>query len=210
MGKLINGINGPIVGKVGKVHGSSRNGVSYVKGPYKDRTEKITAKEAGNRVRFAQAQSWLKPLLAFVREGFRDPEKKGVGFIEAKSYLMKNALQGVAPDISIDPALMLVSRGTLPLSNDITAEKPGIDTLQFTWDTAAVEGGSLYDQVMLLAYDIEHGVAAYNMTGQFRSTGADTLKIFGEKGSTWHLYLAFSAADRKSQSNSVYFGAIAM
>jgi hypothetical protein len=208
MAKYLNGINGPITGTIGNVVGSSYEGVPQLKGKYKKRTKNVTQKELDNRVKFGLSQAWLQPVLPFVREGFKKEEKKGRSFVNAKSYVSKNALEGIVPALSINPALVKVSRGDLPVSGNIAAAQTADGKLQFTWDTAAVEGGSPYDQAMLLAYDIEHGIAAYNMTGQFRSTGADTLKIMAEKGRTWHLYIAFSAADRKKQSDSVYLGTI--
>ncbi|AXY76818.1 hypothetical protein D3H65_23720 [Paraflavitalea soli] len=208
MGRLINGINGPIQGKVGAVIGSNWKGIPYVKGPYKERTTNVSKKEKANRGKFAMAQFWLKPLLPFVREGFKGYSATSEGFVAAKSWLLLHAFEGVAPAITINPALVKLSHGDLPLSDGIAVEKTAPGVLLFTWDTAPVEGGSSYDQVMLLAYDIDHTVAYYITTGQFRSTGTDVLNIPITKGRTWHLYLAFTAADRSMQSHSVYLGAI--
>jgi len=208
MGRLIGGINGPIQGKVGTVIGSSRNGIPYLKGPYKSRTTKISKKEKENRSKFARAQFWLKPLLEFVREGFKDYSLKSQGFVAAKSYLLRNAFEGTSKDIIINPSLVKVSFGDLPLSGNITAKLTGKDKLQFTWDTDPVAGASPYDQVMMLAYDIENAAAYFNITGQFRNTGSDVLLVNAAKGITYHLYVAFTAADRSRQSHSVYLGEI--
>jgi hypothetical protein len=85
MGRLISGINGPIQGKIGTVIGSSRNGVPYVKGPYKNRTLKVSVKELANRKKFAAAQYWLSPILNFVHEGFKGFSQRSQGFVAAKS-----------------------------------------------------------------------------------------------------------------------------
>jgi hypothetical protein len=208
MGRLPNGINGPIVGKVGTVIGSSRNGKDYVKGPHKLRTKKVSKKELGNRGKFAKAQAWLKPLLHFVQEGYLKYKKTSGAFVAAKSYLLLNAFEGVQPDIRINPALMKVSVGELPLSKDMAVEKTADYQLTFTWDPAWVTGGSNYDQVMMLAYDVDHAWASFRTTGQFRNTGIDTLNLFQAKGRTYHVYMAFTADDRSSQSDSVYMGTI--
>lgn len=208
MGKLISGLNGPIHGKVGSVIGSSWKGIPYVKGPYKKRTTKVSKKEKTNRNKFSMAQYWLKPLLDFVRQGFKGYSPTVEGFGAAKSWLLLHAFEGAGQDMRINPALVKVSHGDLPLSNDITVEKTPSGELQFTWDNSYVKEGSLYDQVMLLAYDINQQAAYYTTTGQFRSTGMDVLKIPKTKGRTYHLYLAFTAADRSRQSHSVYLGAV--
>jgi hypothetical protein len=62
---------------------------------------------------------------------------------------------------------------------------------------------------MILAYDIENGVAISNVTGQFRYVGEDTLELtpaIPER--TYHIYAAFVAADRSCQSSSVYLGTV--
>jgi len=208
MGRIPNGINGPIVGKVGTVIGSSRNGKAYVKGPYKKRTKKVTRVELGNRNKFGMSQRWLKPLLDFVREGFSKYKKTSGAFVTAKSHLLLHAFEGTAPDIRINPALVKLSTGELPLPADMAVALTGPGQLQFTWDAANIDYSHQYDQVMMLAYDIEHVAAYYHTTGQFRSTGSDTLNIDPTAGKTYHIYLAFTSADRSVQSESVYLGAI--
>jgi hypothetical protein len=121
--------------------------------------------------------------------------------------LLKNAFEGVQPGISINPALVKVSAGDLPLSDNIAVEKSGDDTIRFTWDPKTKDTDS-FDQVMMLAYDIEKGNALFRTTGQLRYTGEDALQVY--KGFTYHLYLAFNAADRSKQSDSVYLGEMEM
>ena len=208
MGRLVNGINGPIVGKVGTVIGSSYKGVPYLKGPYKPRTKSISDTEKGNRSRFAMAQAWLKPLLPFVRLGFKGYTPMVEGFIAAKSYLMKNAMEGTGADSIINPAKVKVSFGDLPLSENIAAKVIEGNQLQFTWDVPTAKGPAQIDQVMMLAYDIKNKMARFNTPGQFRRTGSDILELPQIKDRTYHVYAAFVAHDRSRQSDSVYLGEI--
>jgi hypothetical protein len=210
MGQLISGINGHIRGKIGTVIGSSWKSIPYVKGPYKKRTARVGRGEAGNRSKFSMAHFWLKPLLKFVREGFRGYTETVEGFNAAKSHLLLNAFEGIAPGIRINPALAAVSFGDLPMSNDIAVAKTAAGQLEFTWDPSAVEGGHPKDQVMMLAYNVEEAIAYYTTIGQFRRDGADVLHLDPMPGRTYHIYCAFTAADRSRQSNSVYLGAMTM
>ena len=51
MGRLVNGPNGPFIGKAGSFVGYTVNGVDYIKGIYKQRTKPPTEKEkVQNRV----------------------------------------------------------------------------------------------------------------------------------------------------------------
>lgn len=208
MGRLVHGINGAILGKVGTVIGSSRNGVAYIKGPHKPRTKRVSKPEKANRSKFSKAHYWLKPLLPFVREGFKNDSGRSAGFVAAKSWLLLHAFEPIGQGIAINPALVQVSYGDLPLSDGITLAESTPGTLQFTWDTDPVDGGSAYDQVMLLAYDVDNALAYYNITGQFRYSGEDVLKIPTLVRRKYQVYLAFTAADRSRQSHSVYLGEV--
>jgi len=126
----------------------------------------------------------------------------------AMSWNLLNAFESKDPNARVNPALMRVSYGTLPRSNNIAVEKASAGELLFTWDATRIPDSNPYDQVMLLAYDCEHATAYFNTTGQFRNTGMDVLNIPATKGRTYHLYLAFTAADRSRQSHSVYLGTI--
>jgi len=207
MAIYIDGITGPIRGKIGNIIGSTWKGMPYLK-LRPERRKPAGAKEMANRNKFAMSQSWLKPIKAFVRCGFKGYSDRVEGFTAAKSYLLKNAFEGQGSSMVINPALMKISIGNLPLPGDITAAKLTPSQLQVSWDTSDFSGNR-FDQVMLLAYDIETGRAVFNTTGQFRNVGADTLHI--EPASperTYHIYVAFVAADRSRQSDSVYLGTI--
>ncbi len=207
MGRLISGINGPFQGKIGKVIGSSRNGVPYVKGLYKKRTLKVSDKELTNRKKFAMAQAWLAPLLDFVREGFKGYSQRSYGFIAAKSWLLKNAFINDDSGLRIDPALVKVSSGDLPLPEQLAVVLTEDGNLKFTWEPGLVLWeGAAFDQIMMLAYDTEKAESIFTTTGQFRSTGTDILTLDKTKLKNVHVYAAFSAADRNRQSESVYLG----
>src|ERR1700676_3698466 len=104
MGRLVNGINGPFVGKVGSVIGSSWKGVPYMKGVYKQRTGKVGPGEQANRNKFRLAKSWL----------------------------LLHSFEGIQPDISINPALVKLSHGSLPLSADLMVELINESQIKFS------------------------------------------------------------------------------
>jgi hypothetical protein len=163
-----------------------------------------------NRKRFAISQAWLSPLIEYVREGFRGYSRLSEGFVAAKSHLLKHAIEGEGLDIRVNPALVKLSFGNLPLPNDITAELVG-QKLQFNWDTAIPQGANDNDQVMLLAYNIEQEWGSYTVAGQLRTTGVQMLDLhYIEPGEIYHLYFAMVAPDRSSQSDSVYLGTVTL
>jgi hypothetical protein len=206
MGRLISGINGPIQGKIGKVIGSSRKGIFYVKGPYKKRTPRVSEKELANRKKFAAAQAWLGPLLDFVREGFRGYSPRAEGFIAAKSWLLNKSFVNESSGLQIDPALVKLSSGDLPLPEEIKAVFTEGGDLRFTWTPSDPRAPDALDQIMMIAYDIKKEMATYVTTGQFRSSGTDTLYLSGSNEKQFHVWAAFRAADRSRQSDSIYLG----
>ncbi|HEX6430493.1 MAG TPA: DUF6266 family protein [Niastella sp.] len=208
MGSLKYGNLGQITGKVGDVVVSSWKGKPYVKSVPGERKSPPTVKELNNRKKWAMAQAWLKPVTKFVRRGFNGYTPTVEGFLAAKSYLLKNAFEGEAPEFFINPALVKVSSGELPLPEQITAILISDFLVQFTWDTENIGIFNKYDQVMLLAYDIHNSAAFYKLTGQLRTTGTDALQLKSFSNRVYHLYVAFVAADRSTQSDSVYLGAV--
>jgi hypothetical protein len=94
------------------------------------------------------------------------------------------------------------------LPEDISVEKKDGSQLQFSWDPARTGDGHPKDQTMLLAYDIDHRHAVTVIPGQFRETGADSMKLSPMEMRTYHIYLAFVACDRSRQSDSIYLGAV--
>lgn len=210
MAKYKSGINGPFLGKVGTVIGCTWKGIPYMRALPAKRTSSPSDAELANRKRFADAQAWLKPLTPFVRVGFKGYSPTVEGFVAAKSYLLRNAIEGEYPNYRIKPEKMKVSHGDLPLpTNAEVVYETG--TLVFSWDTTLDKAttASAHDQVMILAYCTELQQAIFLTTGTFRKNGTDTLALpenFKEK--QVEVYIAFLAADRSEQSDSLYLGSI--
>ena len=103
----------------------------------------------------------------------------------------------------INPALVKLSYGTLPLPDSIVVSKIETNTIEFSWDISSYKG-SFFDQAMMVAYDFEKRKCISFPHGQFRKEGSSKLKV--DSDYNYHLYLAFVSPDRSSQSDSVYLG----
>ena len=112
MGKFINESKA-FRGTVGDFVGSSLNGKSILKGRYKSRSKPAKGGELVNHNKFKMAHAWLKPILPFVRAGFKgfNYKQDSQGYNAAKSYLLTNAIEGESPTWSVNPSLMKVSYG---------------------------------------------------------------------------------------------------
>jgi hypothetical protein len=159
MGKLISGSNRQIKGTVGKLIGSSCNGIPNVKGPFKNRTLKMSEREMLNRKKFALAQAWLSPLLDSARVGFRGYSQRAQRFVAAKSWFLKNACIFEESNLRIDPALVKVCSGALRNADDLALTLTENRDLKFTWNPELTGSGS-FNLIMILANDVEREYTA--------------------------------------------------
>jgi len=209
MGKLKEGLNGPISGKVGNNVYYTMYGETRVRMKPSKRTGKKTEKEKANTGKFAKVQAFLKPLKVFLREGFKNYGSKTGGYKAAVSYALHNAIAGEGVDQYVDPALVRVSGGELHFPSSAEAYLEPDLKLRFNWDNHASEFERNYDQAMLLAYNIEENNVIDNTTGAFRADGTDFLQLYAEPVALeFHVYLGFVARDRSQQSHSVYLGMV--
>jgi len=203
MARLISGINGHFIGKVGSVIGYTVNGVGYMKGLYNKRTKMPTEGEIFNRKKFAAAQAWLKPVKDFVRVGFKGYNERFQGFVAAKSWLMNNCIQVIDGEILIDPTLVKISSGDLHLPENIQCILQEANTFRISWKPSN-ERGYQYDQAMILIYDTKN--PPYGLIyGSDRSSDEVFIPV-DPSPDPFHVYLAFIAADRSRQSDSLYLG----
>lgn len=114
MARLKHGLLGPLSGTIGPVITAHWKGQPYLRSRPRKRSKKRRVGEKRNQDKFAQAHYWLKPLLDFVRVGFRGYAEKMEGFNAAKSFCLKNAFTGEAGKQKIDPSLVQVSYLDLP------------------------------------------------------------------------------------------------
>jgi hypothetical protein len=208
MAKYEFGVNGPFTGKLGTVVGCTWKGIPYMRSLPKKRTAKISKAEAANRERFAIAQLWLKPLTPFLRVGFKSYQERMEGFMAAKSYLLKNAVELYEGTYRVNPEKVLLSYGDLEAPTDIAVDFKE-DKLEFRWKADGLIGSQAREQAMLTAYCVQEKLAVYETHGAFRETGTDELSLPPNfKGKSILLYLAFVGADRQSQSKSVFVGEV--
>lgn len=206
MAIIKNGILGGFSGKAGTVVGYRSKGKDQIRGLPKKRTTPPTKNELANREKFAYLQSWLQPIMEFLRVGFQDYNPDYQGFVAAKSYNAKNAIIGFSPYFQIDPAKALVSFGDMSQATHATAtaEEQGYITFRWTGGDFAYD-----DRAMLVAYDITGEFARFNTASERADGGYARLRIpEAMNGKQVDVYLAFVSEDRKRRSTSQYLGLI--
>jgi hypothetical protein len=203
------GILGEFSGKVGPVVGGNWNGVPYIRSlPTIKKNRQFSEEQDIQRVKFSVAANFLKALKPLLMTTFKDGNKM-TGHNSALSYTLKNAVVGVYPDISIDYALALVARGTLP--NAITPAAVAADPakIRFSWtDNTGIGSAKPTDKVILVAYHAASNTPVYTMGAALRSDGVAQLDLPGMSGKEVETWVAFISEKGKDVSSSVYTGRI--
>ena len=207
MGKISQGILGGISGKVGNVIGASWKGIHYLRIKPASVANPRTPGQVNQRNKFKATLDFLQPSLAFIQAGYKYQQNKQSAFNAAMSYILQNAIIGVAPDFSVDYANALVSRGNLTgAQNPAVSITAGLATVSWT-DNSSDGNARADDTVMLLVYFPDRKESVVRVTnGSTRDLESMSADLSGFVGETAEVYLAFRTADGTAVSDSSYVG----
>jgi len=198
------GLLGGFSGKVGPVVGYRAMGQDLMRSKAKPRTSPAVGKELYNRNKFRTAHQWLLPLIDFLRLGFQDYAPTFAGFVAAKSYLLRNAFTGKYPNQVFNPALTLLSYGTLDQSDTAEVSVPSADKMILRWSGGEYEYN---ERCMYVIYHPESTTALFETAGNQRRFGKATIRLPKYlSGQNVLVYLAFTTDDRKNRSKSQFLG----
>ena len=149
MGRILNGILGPVKGKVGPVVGASCFGIDYLKS-FVPPSNPNTASQQTQRNKFTSCQALAKAVLATLIYMFWNPFASGKSGYNA---FMSEMLLSV--DASHD--LQVTSRVTIgslePASGVTVTYATATGATIFTWDEDVYGNGLLTDYVGVIVYD---------------------------------------------------------
>ena len=218
MGKLLSGIMGPVTGTVGDLVFTTWKGQNVVKTRPKRKAEFSENEKVGHNT-FGYTQKWLTPIAPFLKAGLANVE----GFKPtlttrniATSLLYRDkALIEDGYNTRINPSRITISAGPLPLADDLQlhfdADKSEV---KVTWNPKVPVGtpgrdlSSADDQLMLLIYNPEEALVFGKVHGATRETGQQSYILPHEPYLEYHVWVAFIAEDRQSQSDSRYLGSV--
>ena len=216
MATFNNGINGGFTGKAGSVIAYQLHGKWVMKGMPKPsaKNKRGTTSQKACRCAFTKMQTFLSPLIDFIRVGFNleSKSRQMTAHNAAKSYNMLNAMN---EDGTIQYDQVCLTQGSLTGVAGAKVEKDDVG-FHFSWNDNSNYSGSRKandaagsDQVMLVAYDVKGKHATFITSGARRSTGKETLLMQNfEKGKEMHLWISFIADDRDHTATSSYLGAM--
>ncbi|MCL4641857.1 MULTISPECIES: DUF6266 family protein [Olivibacter] len=212
MGRVTNGANGPISGKVGSVVFCKWKGIDYVRGlPRINKNRKPTKSQAKQRSKFSFMQEKLKPIVPLVRLGFMNYATNRTGHNSAMSYNLKEAVLETTDGYELDYEKFCFSKGILPPPEGVQVEQKN-KKLYISWKNTSIDSKLNRNRTMLLLYPEDRlTFAEAKQFGNCRFELHDEIALpAGLKiGTKLHLYLSFFATDgSNNSSDSVYAGVI--
>ncbi len=151
----------------------------YGKYYLRTRPEKVnhpdTPAQLAQRMRFGLVQAFLKPVKPFIRAGFAAEAAGRSAYSAAMSYNLLHAVEGEYPDLRLNPAKALVSRGTLPGAEGVTFTTENHRAL-CAWEERR-PAKYQHNHAALLVVAPEHGEAVWEFHAAERSDGQASLDL---------------------------------
>ncbi len=208
MGKIPQGILGSLSGKVGSIIGGSWKGIDYIRIKPASVANPRTEGQVNQRNKFTITLEYLQATKDFIKIGYKSFATKKTEFNAAMSYVLNNAVSGIAPNFTIDYSLALLSRGGLSGVLNGTTDLTNAGQVSFGWGDNSAEGNAnATDKAMVLVYNPSKKESISILDGADRTVGSQVVTIPGTyAGDTVELFMAFVSADGTQVSNSVYLG----
>ena len=207
MGRIRKGILGGFSGKVGTVVGANWRHIAYMRSlPQKVRNPRTEA-QLKQRSRMALVVSFLRPMTAFLRTGWKLFAKRQSAFNAATAYMLANAIRGTFPNYQIDFDKVLVTRGSLPPVISPALGGTG-KVVSMQWgNNSNVGSAKTTDKALAVLLNPASGEVICIVDGATRVTGKqDVTTPDSWEGASVHCYLGFISEDGKEVSNSFYYG----
>ena len=211
MAKPGKGILGGFSGKVGTVVGGTWNGIPYMRSlPTRSANRIPTFNQQVQRAKFTLAANLLRSFSSLIESSFQPVTGQTTRNV-AFSNVLTNAIGGVYPNLMIDYALVLVSKGSLKkvVNPDVESHLPG--KLKFTWTNDSGSGNAkASDKAILVVYDEQFGDVIYTTEGANRSTGEAVIDVAFFSGKPVHTWIGFKSEDGRLMADSSYTGMLSV
>jgi len=197
-------------GSVGDVVGCQGPYGFYIRSRPRKSEKAPSRKQREARTKLGMAMAFLKPLKEIIYVGFASAHpsrSKTAAMNAAASHLLNYAMEGEFPDISINPAAVRLSRGTLMPLPDVSLEQTGSEITVMWSPMLSPFSGHADDRVMVICYNLEE--ESVEVGEAVRQDGLLTLDLSElPVGSTSIVYVCVADRNGKQFSNSQFIGRI--
>ena len=206
MAKYNNGINGAFSGKIGTAIGSHWRDIPYIRSVPRRIRKKPTAKQLDVRAKFKPVAGFTHKLSKLLMKYYPQVDKHS-GTNQAFSDIYNNALIGSYPDYEIDFKKVCITKGPLVPAEQASATTDGNGMISFNWaDNSTGNMANADDKALLIAWCPEKSELRSAIGKTTRSAAGGTLDLVNQLNKEVHLWLAFTTADERVVSTSVYLG----
>jgi hypothetical protein len=212
------GILGGVSGKVGNVVGGSWKGIEFIRSLPSGGNSSNSVAQQMQRLKFGTVMRFLRIISGVIRIGYKPFATKMSSYNAAFSYHYHNALSGAYPDFVIDYSKVVVTRGYLPGSKQVSCSSPRAGEIQITWDSDTSVGvSSPSDVVTLVLINDDKQEAIHLLDASTRIEGTTLVAVPSSySGDKVHCYLAIrtaasmltSSSDKNDFSTSQYVGMV--
>ena len=207
------GILGAFTGKIGPVTGYVRNGQNIL------RTSTSTVQYKHTPLRTAQLHKIFlcnRFTKAFTGTGFFNKSfpaygSRGNSYNRATGALLNQAITGTYPDMYLNYAQVLISKGKLPAAENATATVMENGNIHFSFiDNSNTGTAAANDKIIVVAYAEALQQAIFSLNAGQRKDGEAVLLTGLFKGYAIDTWIGFLSNDETNASDSCWTGRIAL
>lgn len=206
MAKLGDNIMGAGKGKVGDVVLYNMHGKSFMRAKPSKYTDRKSEAQLAQRAKMQTVTGFMSPFKELIRKTYAGEAVGRAPYHAAKSQIMQNAVQGSYPDFSINKEAALLSKGPLPVPQQVSASIQD-GGLLVEW-TNAKEDEKLHsrDTLLVIAQNPNTGDIEYLFTGARRTAKSFKWEINMpvSQDDLPDLWVAFRSNDETEMSDSFF------
>ena len=157
--------------------------------------------------RFKIAMQFLAPLSGLIKR-CRIANKRKTPMGQAMSQVLHGAIEGEYPEQYVNPAKVLLCKGTLSLPFKLTATRMGeFVLLEYQDNFSRLICGNADDEIVICVYNPDLRIAGMNDEPATRMDGKVSIRLPVQLRDTpVHVYCLVHSRDWKQFSRSVYLG----
>lgn len=207
MGEIRQGILGPFSGKVGTVVGSIRKGHGYMRALAPSKKDAKTVAQLTQRMKFSMAHQLLKPVVPYMRVGFRGYTGSQTPYNAGTSYAVRICIVGKYQFLGFDPSKLVLSEGSLEGVETYSASVSN-NKVSFMWaDNSNDTSAKMEDFAMPVIYNFSKCKAVYSTDKVSRvDTKAELTIPASWKNDKLSCYISFASVKNNAVSDTIYIG----
>lgn len=207
MGTIRNGGNGTFSGKAGSFIGSNWKNINYIKGIPRLSKKPASQKQLEQRLRFSVALGFLTQIRDLVNMTYKvQTGNQTTGMNMALQNILHNAIVGTYPNLSVNPALVTLSKGSLKEAIDLTVVADEANTITLNWFVNLSKSCAFADdRLFVLVYNIGRNLFLEFEDVATRGDGTVNIALPNQfLGEPFGVYAFFQHRENDRLSPSVY------